>query len=319
MKQVKLKKISLYIILLLLIVISTLYIIPVQKKEFSELYNDNSEIQASLLHFREYPKTKLKIEGIDWEYLSIGNGKRYLLFLHGMGGAYDIWWQQIEHLKKDFNIISITLPEIHSLTEVTNGIVTILNKEKIDTVTVIGSSMGGYIAQYFMSTYPNKIYKVVLGNTFPPNDIFKTKNAKLRKLVPFFPEWLVMSKFKENVTTTVIPASENSKLVEAYLIEQYSGLMSKNQFIGRFDIVLEYFDVQRNTIDKTIPILIIESENDPLVPVTLREKLKSTYPEATVFSFKDKGHFPYLNRPKEYNSILYNFLNSTLQTKQEKE
>lgn len=304
----KLIKRLLYTIVFLLIVICTLYLIPIQKKQFSELYNDNPEIQASLLHFREYPKTKLNIEGIDWEYLSIGNGKQYVLFLHGMGGAYDIWWQQIEYLKEDFNIISITLPEVHSLQAATNGIITILNNEEIDKTTIIGSSMGGYIAQYFMSTHPNKVNKAVLGNTFPPNDLYKIKNAKLRKLVPFFPEWFVMSKFKENVTTTVIPASENSKLVEAYLMEQYSGLMSKNQFIGRFDVVLDHFNIQRSAIHKTIPILIIESENDPLVPIILRKKLKNTYSEAIVSTFKDKGHFPYLNRPNEYNTILYNFL-----------
>ena len=48
-----------------------------------------------------------------------------------------------------------------------------------------------------------------------------------------------MKTFRNNVSEKVVPTSENSNLVEAYLHEQYSGIMSKKQFIGRFDIVLD--------------------------------------------------------------------------------
>ena len=80
---------------------------------------------------------------MNWEYLSIGEGKEHLFFLHGMGGSYDIWWQQIEMLKNEFHIISLTLPEVYSLEDAVEGILKILEKEGVEKITIIGSSMGG--------------------------------------------------------------------------------------------------------------------------------------------------------------------------------
>jgi pimeloyl-ACP methyl ester carboxylesterase len=57
-----------------------------------------------------------------------------------------------------------------------------------------------------------------------------------------------------------------------------------------------------------IPALIIEADNDPLVDENFRELLKSTYPLIPFKTFHQKGHFPYLNAPDEYNRTLDPFL-----------
>ena len=303
------KKILLYFFILLLLAVIVIFSIPVKKKSFSEYYQENDKIKASLFQFRDYPKKTISYKGNDWEYLSIGNGQRHVLFLHGMGGAYDIWFQQIEELKDDFHIISLTLPSVNSLSDATNGILQILNEENIKKVSIVGSSMGGYIGQYFFKKYPERLEKIVLGNTFPPNEFYQKQNGKMRTIVPYLPEWIIMSNFRKNAAEKVFPASENSKLLEAYLLEQYSGLMTKEQFIGRFDIVLESFMVDKKNVAENIPMLIIESDNDPLVNESLRNQLKETYIQAEVFTFSGKGHFPYLNRPKDYNHALIQFLN----------
>ncbi|MFU8773841.1 MAG: alpha/beta fold hydrolase, partial [Anaerolineales bacterium] len=57
-----------------------------------------------------------------------------------------------------------------------------------------------------------------------------------------------------------------------------------------------------------IPVMIIESDNDPLLDETLRNKLKETYPTARVITLSDVGHFPYLNMASEYTRLLEGFL-----------
>lgn len=80
--------------------------------------------------------------------------------------------------------------------------------------------------------------------------------------------------------------------------------MSKAQLVGRYYCVIEKFV----TPTPTIPVMIIESDNDPLVELTLREQLKATYPDATVYTFSGAGHFPYLNHAQEYIQLLVDFL-----------
>ena len=73
--------------------------------------------------------------------------------------------------------------------------------------------------------------------------------------------------------------------------------------------VIDYFDQYLNVI-QNIPILIIESDNDPLILPELQQKLKELYVEAQVYTFKDEGHFPYVNAAEEYNSRIQQFFKS---------
>lgn len=302
------KKRLLYLLLILLFILLIVYLRPVTKQDFATLYQGDPAIENSLATFRELPLRKLRTNGKKWNYLLTGQGDTTLVFLHGMGGAYDIWWQQIDTLQSNYQIISITMPKVHTLEGATEGVLAILNENNINKVTVIGTSMGGYITQYFLQKYPEKLNAVVLGNTFPPNHIYQERNGALRRKVPFIPAWMVMSAFRKNVSQVVVPASENSQLVEAYLHEQYSGLMTKGQFIGRMDVVLDYYEPELEAAHRAIPKLIIESDNDPLILPELQKSLKELYPEAQVYTFSGKGHFPYLNDPQQYTEVLRAFL-----------
>jgi len=58
--------------------------------------------------------------------------------------------------------------------------------------------------------------------------------------------------------------------------------------------------------DTSVPLLILEASNDPLVEESLREQLKGTYPQAEVVTV-DNGHFPYISDPQGYTEIISNF------------
>jgi pimeloyl-ACP methyl ester carboxylesterase len=58
--------------------------------------------------------------------------------------------------------------------------------------------------------------------------------------------------------------------------------------------------------DTTIPILIIQASNDPLVEAALRDQLRATYPNAKVITVNN-GHFPYVATPDFYTQQLKAF------------
>lgn len=272
------------------------------QKDFSTLYPYDDEVKRSLLEFRKQPIETLEIDGVEWEYLATGDG-RAVLFLHGMAGAYDVWWQQIDALKQDYRIVSVTYPAVDSLKKMGEAIIRILGREGIEKVSLVGTSLGGYLAQYLVATYPEKIEKAVFANTFPPNDLIEKQNRILAWAMPYLPEWLIMYSFRRNLARRVIPASQNSEIVKAYLLEQ-SYKMSKEQFIARYRCVIDKFAPASHDI----PLMLIESDNDPLIPLELREELKRLYPFQKVHTFHGKGHFPYLNEPESYTRLLRDFL-----------
>ena len=72
-----------------------------------------------------------------------------------MTGAYDIWWQQMEALQDEYRVISVTYPAVDSLEEMEQAVMAILEAEGVEHFYVVGSSLGGYFAQYLVARHPH--------------------------------------------------------------------------------------------------------------------------------------------------------------------
>ena len=293
---------------ILVFLVVAVYFIPAPKSDFFKLYSNNDKPAQLLKEFNAKPTKKITINGIIWEYYSGGKGDKTILFLHGMGGDYTLFWQQIAAFENDYKIISYTLPEkINSLENTANGILKILEAENVNKFYAVGTSMGGYITQYLVKIIPSRVEKAVFGNTFPPNDLIAKENAGKSNFVPLLPELLVSKLGEKKLNNEIIPAAKNNQLLKAFL---RSIPFSKKQFINRYYIVIDRFSIFPDNYEiKRIPKLIMESDNDPLIPAELRKEIKELYKNAEVYTFHNEGHFPYISAVDQYNKVLKDFLN----------
>ena len=276
---------------------------------FDDVYAkaDAPEVESLRAFRAANPPKIIDVNGTNWEYVSMGDGEQTILFLHGMTGAYDIWWHQLNALQADYRVIAVTYPAVDSMAEMESGVLSILDAEGVDKFNVVGTSLGGYFAQYLVAHHPSRILRAVFSNTFPPNDLIAEKNKTIGAALPFLPEWLVMDVLRGSFSSSVYSASGNDELTLAFLNEISYGRMSKSQVVGRFHGVVEKFDAP-DLSELDIPVLIIEADSDPLVELTLREQLKEIYPSAEVHTFSGGGHFLYLNHSEEYTELLLEFL-----------
>ncbi len=269
--------------------------------------NTQEAIRQALEAFRErHPVQTMKINGVWWEYLLTGEGEHTVLFLHGMLGSADVWWQQIEALKENYRILAVTYPAISTLEGLTEGVWRLMAYYGIRQATIVGSSMGGYLAQYILTRYPELWTQVVLGNTFPPNDQIARETRWLRPVLPFLPEWFIKRQMRRHVEEVVYPTSGYSETVRVVLLEQLKR-MRKADLLARYRCIVEPFSPP-DLEALGVPTLIVESDNDPLIGLELRNLLRITYPGARVYTFHQAGHFPYLSHPQEYNQVLRSFL-----------
>lgn len=294
-------------ILFLILCVSALYFIPSPQPSFATNYSQEDEISKSLEKFLALPTKSISYNDKEWIYNASGQGTKTVFFAHGMGGSYYMWWQQYFDLEKDYKIITYELPKgVNTLEEASQGIMAILEAEKVDKFSIVGTSMGGYIAQYVVNKTPERIDKAVFGNTFSPNNDIKKKNSWRRIMVPYLPEIVIYYLRNYNFKNGMSATSSMPHLIESYLC---SVPFNKKRFIERFQIVTDNFEFNKDKslVDK-IPKLILECDNDPLVNADLREKMKATYPNSEVYSFGNDGHIPSISKAKEYNKVLRDFL-----------
>lgn len=276
---------------------------------FNKIYEHvEPALIASLQDFRQqHPPQSLNVEGVNWEYVALGKGEEAILFLHGLTGAYDIWWQQMEALQESYRLVSVTYPPVDSLGALEKGILAILQHKGIGIANVVGSSLGGYLAQYLIMIHPQIVERAIFANTLATNDRIAEKYKIATSILPYAPEWLVMAVLRASFRMSIYPASGNNSLVLAYLNEISYGGISKADVEKRYHCVIEPFNPP-DAVALGIPVAIFEASNDPLIEPALREQLKRTYPNAFVVGMGDVGHFPYLSQPEMYTTWLRDFL-----------
>jgi len=293
---------------IILVALLIFYIIPTPNEPFESLAGEVPETQLLLYQgFQGFKAQRMVIDNTSWEFISVGPpNAETVLFLHGMTGAYDSWWHQIVLMRTDFHLISVTIPPVSSLAELSQGVLRIMDSQNIQQTNLVGTSMGGYLAQFLVANHPERFTRVVLSNTFPPNDAIQQDNAIIGAALPFLPEWFIMRNLRTSLTQNVIPAAGGDPFTRAYLLSMVSGRMTKADVNARYKVMIESF-TPIEPLSANIAVMIIESDNDPLIDETLRQQLKETYPLSFVVTFQGAGHLPYLNRPEEYTNQLVKF------------
>ena len=110
-------------------------------------------------------------------YETQGEGPAVLL-LHGFLEDLAMWDELAALLLKNFTLIRLDLPghgrssvygKTHSMefmAEVAHGLLQHLG---LENVSVIGHSMGGYVALAFLDLYPSEVRQIILLNSSKPN------------------------------------------------------------------------------------------------------------------------------------------------------
>lgn len=276
---------------------------------FDQCYAHVDEPQRrSLYAFRtQHPPQAWDHEGVAWHYVTLGEGDSTVLFLPGAAGSYYIWWQQLRALAKDVHLISFDSPPLGSLESLRAALNAILLKEGIGDYHIVGSSMGGYLAQYLASTQPERCLSATFANTFVPTIPLLRTAPLLRLAIRILPLSWIHTIYHWFSQRRLVPAGGQDPLLKAYLMEFSHAGLEKRDFLSRISCVTEKFTPLAIEA-QTFPLLLIDSDNDPLIRPRIRQAVREMYPTARRHTFQNAGHFSYLNQPKTYTRILRTFI-----------
>ena len=111
------------------VLIAAVYLFPVPEKDAVSLYDGTDRtLIDGLAAFRKIPTRTVHSQGYDWTYQVLGNGPKTIIFLHGMTGGYDFWWQQMNLFSRQYRVISLTYPPVDNLPGLGKGVVAIDGK-----------------------------------------------------------------------------------------------------------------------------------------------------------------------------------------------
>lgn len=260
---------------------------------------------------------KLVIGGIEWEYVTGGRGERVVLLLHGAtGGAETMQWLA-EPLGTEYRTITPTVTSVQRLEQVCDALSVILDKEHVGRAVVFGGSFGGIVAQAFTKRYARQVEDLVLLATGVPDRELGAGTERLSKYLAYMPFPIMRALMKMEISRRLkvpAPPAEAAR-IESFrerLNDYFNHKLTKEVMISRIALGTDFnknWSFASADFDEWPGrVLIIESDNDPMIGAEARLRLRATYPRALVCTFEGAGHLIPLLKPEELIEVVRAFL-----------
>ncbi|HYH84617.1 MAG TPA: alpha/beta hydrolase [Pyrinomonadaceae bacterium] len=259
----------------------------------------------------------LNIKGVEWRYLTAGAGRQTLLMFHGAVGGAETMQLLADSFAGEYRIIAPTVADVQTLDEVCDAASAILDREHVGRAVVFGGSFGGLVAQAFLKRRASQVEHLVLLSTGVPNREIGARTERMLKFVRLLPFRLTRALLKlelsKNLDTPVPP--EMAPRISEFrqrLDEYFNRRLTKETLLSRTRLSVDF-----NRNETVSPsdhagwpgrVLIVESDDDPMLPADERRRLREAYPRALVCTFAGAGHLIPLLRLEELVGVVKAFL-----------
>ena len=247
-------------------------------------------------------------------YISGVLDKPVILFLHPAFSDHTCFYKQVDFFSKKFRVITIDLIG-HGLSEVRNTkdkidissehILEITKKEDINTLHLIGVSMGSLIAQHFALLYPEKVLSLTSLGGYNINEKNK-KIVKSQRKEMF--GWMIRVIFSmDSFRRYAGSVSALNKEEQLKFYESTKGFSKRSFAImsGLNRLIKDRPNPTRN-----YPLLILTGDEDNDLSKQMTQAWHLAEPDSKYYRVEQAGHCANMDNSETFNNIVYNTIKS---------
>lgn len=239
-----------------------------------------------------------------------------LVLISGLGCDHTMWDSILESLSKNHQVIlldnrgigqSSTPIEEYTINDMAHDIRKLLDALDIYKVNIIGSSMGGIIAQEYAVNFPEHVNKMVLCSTLT------RLKARTQRLLMTTARFFELGHYDDAFNSMLTNAYGDNFLANKNLVQQTFDRIKNNPFPQSIEAFYGQYHALRNsdTISRLHKIhastLIIAGERDILSLHDDAEEL-SAIPNSTVVTIPEVAHLAHIENPVVFLQIVQEFL-----------
>ncbi|MDR8393019.1 alpha/beta hydrolase [Aliifodinibius sp. S!AR15-10] len=248
----------------------------------------------------------LSADGVEINYKVQGTGSPAVVFVHGWSGDMEYWKQQLPYFSRHYKVVAIDLAghgesghnrEDWTMAAFGEDVVTVIEKLELDTFILVGHSMGGAVVVEAAQLMPDRVTGLVAVDAFHQLDLERTPRDVENILEPFKKDFAraTQTSVKENLfaaaSDSLLIANISSDMAAAPPSVALPAL--RNHLLWKPGEGLPKVPA---------PIKLINSDMTP----TDLNAAKSF--EVEIFVMSGVGHFPMLEDPGIFNTLLGNVI-----------
>lgn len=262
------------------------------------------------------------INGINYHVETHGTGDP-LVLLHGFTGGSVNWSAQIEALAQYFRVVTIDLlghgrtdspsdPSHYRIEPVAADLIAIFDTLNLDSVNLLGYSMGGRLVLYTALTYPSRINRLILESASPGLKTVAERDARIAQdeALANRIEREGIAAFADTWTNLPLFASQSSEIRERLRAQRLSnnptGLANSLRGMGT--------GVQPPLWDRLpaleMPTLLLCGALDTKFSAICAE-MHNLMPHSTLALIPEAGHTTHVEQPERFRREVLRFLGET--------
>ena len=234
-----------------------------------------------------------------------------IFFLHGLTADHTMFEKQISLFKRFYNILTWDAPA-HGRSRPYEGFTygkaaeclnNILDRHGIESVILVGQSMGGFISQSLISRYPERVRAFISIDSTPYGDYYSRSDKwwlrQVEWMAGLFPDRLLRSAMASQTALTGEGRENMRQMLSVY---------SKKELCRLMGIGFAGFLEDNRELDIPCPVLLIVGEKDRTGKVMIynREWTKRTgYPLKVI---RGAAHNANVDNPGAVNRSILDFL-----------
>lgn len=254
---------------------------------------------------------KIKVNGAELFYVEEGTGSP-LILLHGLTVNHLIFSTEMEYLKENFRVIALDFrghgkserPLSYTLQDHIQDVISLMNELEIEKTSLLGASMGSYVAQGVAIAVPERVDKLILvaakshGKTSSMARLFAEHGKEVQGLSD-----------EEQIHHLYQYAFHDLNAVSKWMdgmTDQFPILTTEQQTVA--NKALEGFDFRSDLYKVSADTLVISGKHDGLNLPEMGKEVSQLIPGAKFVEFELSGHMPSIEEPDRYMEILLGFL-----------
>lgn len=243
-------------------------------------------------------------------------GEKTILLLHGYLESLDVWEDFAKLLSQEYRVVAMDLPghgisqvmgPIHTMEFLADTVVGVLDELQIERATVVGHSMGGYVALETLRRRSDRVEKLVLLSSTPNTDSPEKLADRDREIA------LIEGGHKDLLAPTAAKqgfATDNLRRMkeEIVFLEEQALVAEPEGVVALLRGMKERKDSNELLRESTVPQLFILGKKDNYIPLAKAEEIVAGHPQATVAWLENSGHLGFFEEPEACAKAIADFV-----------
>ncbi len=233
-------------------------------------------------------------------------GEKCVVLLHGYLESMVVWDEFVPLLSKSMRVVTLDLPghgistitgEVHTMEFLAECVANSMEHLGIKEYSVVGHSMGGYVALAMCEMFPERLRSVILLSSTPNADSEEKCDRRRREIE-------LVKAGKKSTMARLVPhagfAPDNVKRLKDYVddLEELIMLTEDEGVIAILGGMIERKDRNEVLLTTKVPHMFIFGRHDFYIPNEVAEELAARHPQAKVTWLDHSGHMGFIEEPQ---------------------